>query len=156
MKWIYHLAAAIAIFKLIHFKFTACAALLHSLPALAASHWYCKLKETSVLDVRLVSNSRDSPTVSQRVGSSLTQSTDKLTASLIQSESLTAMIFMLHFQQCERLSKILKENITEVQGKVMSFLKYRKIERVIILYDFRQCIKFNLPPAAFKSNFHQI
>lgn len=31
-----------------------------------------------------------------------------------------------------------------------------KIERVIILYDFRQCIKFNLPPAAFKSNFHQI
>lgn len=62
MKGVHHLAAANVIFKLIHCKFTACAALLHSLPTLAALHLYCKTQETSALDVRLVSNGRDSPT----------------------------------------------------------------------------------------------
>lgn len=94
--------------------------------------------------------------MSQRVGSSLTQSTDKLTAGLIQSESLTAMIFTLQFLQRERLSKILQENITEVQEKSDVISGIEKIERVIILYDFRQCIKFNLSPAGFKSNSHPI
>ncbi len=99
---------------------------------------------------------QSSKAVSQRMGSSRTQSTDKLTAGLIQSERLTAVIFTLHFQQRERLSKILQENITEVQEKRDAISGIEKIERVILLYDFRQCIKFNLPPAGFKSNSHPI
>ncbi len=47
------------------------------------------------------------------------------------------MIFTLHFQQRERLSKILQENITEVQEKSDVISGIEKIERVIILYDFR-------------------
>jgi len=94
MKGVHHLTVAIAIFKLIHCKLA-----LHSLPTLAASHLYCKTQENLRVGCSpcFQQQRQSNRAMSQGVGNSLTQSTDKLTASLIQSESLTAMIFMLHF-----------------------------------------------------------